>query len=71
MMVEGSESGAGSGSLPLTSGSGSGRPKNMWIGIRNTVLLDPDRHQTIPIHKTDGTDIQFQAYFLCEPKTKV
>ena len=34
-MVEGS----GSGSIPLTSGSGSGRPKNMWIlwiRIRNT-----------------------------------
>jgi hypothetical protein len=25
----------GSGSIPLTSGSGSGRPKNMWIRIRN------------------------------------
>jgi hypothetical protein len=25
-----------SGSIPLTSGSGSGRPKNMWIRIRNT-----------------------------------
>jgi hypothetical protein len=37
MMIEGS----GSGSTPLTSGSGSGRPKNMWIRwirirIRNT-----------------------------------
>ncbi len=36
-MIEGS----GSGSIPLTSGSGSGRPKNMWIRwiriwIRNT-----------------------------------
>ena len=30
MMIEGSES----GSIPLTSGSGSGRPKNMWIRIR-------------------------------------
>jgi hypothetical protein len=26
----------GSGSIPQTSGSGSGRPKNMWIRIRNT-----------------------------------
>ncbi len=35
-LIEGS--GAGSGSIPLTSGSGSGfgRPKNMWIRIRNT-----------------------------------
>jgi hypothetical protein len=30
MMIEGS----GSGSIPLTSGSRSGRPKNMWIRIR-------------------------------------
>ncbi len=28
--------GTGSGSIPLTSGSESGRPKNMWIRIRNT-----------------------------------
>ncbi len=44
-MIEGSGSRAGSGSIPLTSGSvsGSGRPKNMWIRwiririrIRNT-----------------------------------
>jgi hypothetical protein len=28
---EGSRFGAGSGSIPLTNGSGSGRPKNMWI----------------------------------------
>jgi hypothetical protein len=35
MMIE------GSGSIPLTSGSGSGRPKNMWIRIRirNTAAL--------------------------------
>jgi hypothetical protein len=31
MMIE------GSGSIHLTSGSGSGRPKNTWIRIRNTV----------------------------------
>jgi hypothetical protein len=38
MMIEGS--GAGSGSIPLAgrSGSGSERPKNMWIRIRNTGL---------------------------------
>jgi hypothetical protein len=30
MKIEGS----GSGSIPLTTGSGSGRPKNMWIRIR-------------------------------------
>ncbi len=43
MMIEGSGSRAGSGSIPLTSGSGSERPKNMWIRwiririrIRNT-----------------------------------
>jgi hypothetical protein len=42
MIIEGSES--GSGSIPLTNGSGSGsrRPKNMWIRwirIRNTVII--------------------------------
>jgi hypothetical protein len=29
-------SGPGSGSIPLTSGFGSGRPKKTWIRIRNT-----------------------------------
>jgi hypothetical protein len=43
-VVEGSRSGAGSGSIPLTDGSGSGsrRPKNMWIRwilIRNTATF--------------------------------
>jgi hypothetical protein len=39
-MIEESGSGAGSesGSIPLTNGSGSGRPKIM--GIRNTALLN-------------------------------
>ncbi len=39
-MIEGS----GSGSIPLTTGSGSGRPKNIWIRwirIRNTALQSP------------------------------
>ena len=38
LMMEGS--GWGSGSIPLTneSGSGSKRPKNMWIRIRNTEI---------------------------------
>jgi hypothetical protein len=33
LMIEGSGSrtGSGSGSIPLTNGSGSGRPKNTWI----------------------------------------
>ena len=33
MLIEGSGSGAraGSGSIPLTGGSGSGRPNNIWI----------------------------------------
>jgi hypothetical protein len=45
MMIEGSGSRAGSGSIPSTSGSGSRRPQNMWIRwiririrIRNTAL---------------------------------
>jgi hypothetical protein len=33
-MIEGSASGAGS--VPLTNGSGSVMPKNLWIRIRNT-----------------------------------
>jgi hypothetical protein len=33
MMIE------GSGSITLTNGSGSGRPKNLWIRIRNTAAL--------------------------------
>jgi|688.fasta_scaffold277962_1 hypothetical protein len=37
-MIEGS--GAGYGSIPLTSGSGPERPKNMWIRIRNTSNWD-------------------------------
>ncbi len=38
LMIEGSGSGVGSGSIPLTNGPGSGsrRPKNTWIRIRNT-----------------------------------
>ncbi len=36
VMIEGSGSRAGSGSIP---GSGSRRPKNMWIRIRNTAVL--------------------------------
>jgi hypothetical protein len=40
MMIEIEGSGVGSRSIPLTNGSGSGRPKNMWIRsrirIRNT-----------------------------------
>ena len=46
IIIEGSESRAGSGSesKPLTSESGSGswRPKNTWIRIRNTDMIDCD-----------------------------
>jgi hypothetical protein len=38
MMTEGS----GSESIALTNGSGSGRPKNMWIRIRNTGMEDSE-----------------------------
>jgi hypothetical protein len=43
MMIEGSGAGSESGSIPLTSGSGSRRPKNMWIRIRirNTGISIP------------------------------
>jgi hypothetical protein len=47
MMIEGSGSRVGSGSIPLTSGSGSGRPKNTWIRwirIRNTGLVSGFHH---------------------------
>jgi hypothetical protein len=40
MMIEGSGSRAGSGSISLTCGSGSGMPKNMWIRIHNTGTND-------------------------------
>jgi hypothetical protein len=46
MMIEGSGTRAGSGSIPLSSGSGSGRPKNMWIRwirIRNTASMAGDQ----------------------------
>jgi hypothetical protein len=42
MMIEGS--GAGSGSKPLTSGSGSGRPKNMWIRRIRIRILNTGRN---------------------------
>jgi hypothetical protein len=41
MMIE------GSGSIPLTSGSGSGRPKNMWIRIRNTDKNSSGEHSAM------------------------
>jgi hypothetical protein len=45
-MIEGS--GAGSGSIPLTSGSGSWRPKNMWIRwIRNTARKSYQKNRTV------------------------
>ncbi len=56
-MIEGSGSraGSGSGSIPLTNGSGSGRPKNTWIRwirIRNTAKGAPVRPVKIsPVHK--------------------
>ncbi len=48
MMIEGSGSKAESGSIPLTNGSGSGRPKNVWIRwirIRNTEKTEEIRTQ--------------------------
>jgi hypothetical protein len=54
--------GSGSGSITLTSGSRSGsrRPKNMWIRIRNTagiklflVILHDERWVRIRIHTSD------------------
>jgi hypothetical protein len=46
IIIEGSGSRAGSGSeskpLTIESGSGSWRPKNTWIRIRNTDMIDCD-----------------------------
>jgi hypothetical protein len=59
MMIEGS----GSGSIPLTSGSGSGRPKNTWIRIRRSALRYKTvsafriRIETMRIHNT-GIEIR-------------
>jgi hypothetical protein len=38
---------SGSGSIPLTSESGSGRPKNMWIRIRNTGCFGLLRNRSV------------------------
>jgi hypothetical protein len=57
MMIEGS----GSRSIPLTSGSGSGRPKNMWIRwirirISNTEVLN----------KFEKKFIFYKIFYLCD-----
>jgi hypothetical protein len=44
----------GSGSIPLTGGSGSGRPKNMWIRNRNTAWYRQYRYR------------YHQLIFMCE-----
>jgi hypothetical protein len=57
-MIEGSGSRAGSGSIPLTSGSGSGRPKNMWIRIQNTARShrhNPHASTDLTLVSVDGT----------------
>jgi hypothetical protein len=51
MMIEGSGSRAGCGSIPLTCGSGSGRSKNTWIRwirIRNTAFYLPCVFRSVP-----------------------
>ena len=46
--------GAGSGSIPLTNGSGSRRPKNIWIRIRNTGNMISMLHLTYPFAATNN-----------------
>ncbi len=55
MMIEGS----GSRSIPLTNGSGSGRPKNIWIRwirirIRNTAQQTAKKPGSLPVYSLDG-----------------
>jgi hypothetical protein len=51
-LTNGSGPGFGSRSKPLTNGSVSGRPKNMWIRIRNTdkryIISQPDPRGAYP-----------------------
>jgi hypothetical protein len=59
MMIEGS----GSESIPLTSGSGSGRPKNMWIRIRNTDFKKACREtQDIPYFTSVNAPLSVSYY---------
>ncbi len=61
-MIEGS----GSGSIPLTNGSGSGRTKNMWIRwIRNTGCYEKQPR------KARGVDIFSHAKFGVKMDNKV
>ncbi len=62
MIIEGSgsEPRAGSGSIPLTSGSGSGRPKNMWNRIRNTAV----RSRTVQKNSKNRQKIMWVRLFL-------
>ncbi len=81
MMIEGSGSRAGSGSIPLTSGSvsGSGRTKNTWIRwirIRNTgfpyvrsdgLLVSPLKYYSNFEYNTEiaRNNLSFGRFFLC------
>ncbi len=49
-MIEGS----GAGSIPLTNGSGSGRPRNMWIRIRNADNWEQPSRRFTPGYRTSG-----------------
>jgi hypothetical protein len=53
LLIEEFGSGAGSRSIPRTNGSGSGRPKNMWIRLIRIRIHNTDRNEStnIPISR--------------------
>jgi hypothetical protein len=55
-MIEGSGAGARAGCIPLTNGSGSGRPKNMWIRWIRIRIRNTATSKTIPyVREAEGS----------------
>jgi hypothetical protein len=59
LKIEGSGAGGGSGSIPLTSGSGSLWPKNMWIRIRNIAQSAYIRRTCNTLNELNLTFLEF------------